>query len=179
MDRTSEFKTTVKKMASKPQFMAHNVRSNVPELRARKTGGIRKSTATPNPAYGQFAQFMGYSRQIARDLALTYQKLEKINFLAQKKSLFDGEESNREMNELCYIVKQDIESLHKQIENIRQLQLQNVQSGNAGADSQNVKSHTKNVVLALQHQLASISSSLKSTLELRSKVNSQKSASFN
>lgn len=175
-DRTNEFMATIKSMAGKPQFLANGT---LPELRARnkvasQNGSTVRSSPYSNPSssqYSQFSRFMGGSRQIAHDLALTYQKLEKINLLAQKKTIFDDEESSRELNELIYIVKQDITSLNKQIETLRQVQSDQIQSvsGSGSGGSQNVKSHTKNVVTTLQQQLAKISSSFKSTLELRSK----------
>lgn len=145
------------------------------ELRARKSAMANGSRqwALSNPAssqYSQFSRFMGGSRTIARDLYSTYQKLEKINLLAQKKTIFDDEESSRELNELVYIVKQDITSLNQQIESLRQLQLESQNNSTSHSASGNVRSHTKNVVLTLQQQLASISSSFKSTLELRTQV---------
>jgi len=108
-------------------------------------------------------QFMRGSRSVARDLFATYQKLEKINVLAQKKTIFDGEEASRELNELVYIVKQDITSLNQQIESLRQQQLQQLHQQN----SANIENHSKNVVLTLQHQLANISNNFKNTLQLR------------
>ena len=111
---------------------------------------------------------MSGSRSIARDLYLTYQKLEKINMMAQKKSMFDDEESSKEFNELIYIIKQDIQSLNHQIEQLRQLQLETQSLSNSSGH--NVRSHTKNVVLTLQHQLASISNSFRDTLEVRSQT---------
>jgi len=168
---------TVKSMAGRPQFLAAQANGtvNMPmELRARKgagVGGDAKNSPLSNPQssqYSQFARFMSGSRSVARDLYLTYQKLEKINMLAKKKTIFDDEESSKELNELVYIVKQDITSLNQQIEQLRQVQLDSMQARNSGGS--NVKSHTKNVVLTLQQQLASISSSFKSTLELRTQV---------
>lgn len=178
-DRTTEFVATVKSMAGRPQFYTTN--GNIGglgpmELRARKSAvsnGSKQLSPLLNPSssqYNQFARFMGGSRSIARDLYLTYQKLEKINLLAQKKTIFDDEESSKELNELVYIVKQDITSLNQQIESLRQLQLESQNSSTANSNSGNVRSHTKNVVLTLQQQLASISSSFKSTLELRTQV---------
>ena len=184
-DRTSEFMATIKSMAGRPQFLAAQANGTMPmELRARKGAGViggdsNKNSPLSNPQssqYLQFGRFMGGSRSIARDLYLTYQKLEKINMLAQKKTIFDDEESSKELNELVYIVKQDITSLNQQIEQLRQLQLDSMQARNSGGS--NVRSHTKNVVLTLQQQLASISSSFKSTLELRTQVGSELLLSF-
>lgn len=159
-DRTSEFVSTIKSMEGKPQWINN-------ELRSRK--GNKWSNGTNGHVSNQFnnyVSFMRGSRSIARDLCSTYQKLEKINHLAQKKTIFDGEESSRELNELVYIVKQDITSLNQQIEDLRLQQLHAVNN----QKSSNIETHSKNVVLTLQHQLASMSNNFKNTLELRTQV---------
>lgn len=166
-DRTAEFAATIKSMAGKPQFLnqQYNANSN------QNINNSYKQSALSNPQSTQFAsytEFMRGSRSIAKELYFTYQKLEKINLLAQKKTIFDDEESSKELNELIYTVKQDIRSFNQQIEQLRQKQLDSLQSNRA----KNANSHTKNVVLNLQQKLASISSSFKNTLELRTAVSS-------
>src|SRR6218665_129826 len=163
-DRTAEFAATVKSIAGKPQYLNQQATAN------HLNHGSYQQSALSNPQSIQFAtytEFMRGSRSIAKELYFTYQKLEKINHLAQKKTIFDDEESNRELNELIYTVKQDIRSFNQQIEQLRQKQLDSLQSNK----TKNANSHTKNVVLNLQQKLASISSSFKSTLELRTEVN--------
>ena len=179
-DRTSEFMATIKSMANRPQYLAAQTNGIQMELRARKgtltviaNDGSSTKSSSPllNPhssQYSQFARFMAGSRSVARDLYHTFQKLEKINLLAQKKTIFDDDDVSKELNELVYIVKQDITSLNQQIEQLRQQQIDSMQARSSGGS--NVKSHTKNVVLTLQQQLASISNSFKSTLELRTQV---------
>lgn len=160
-DRTHEFISTIKSMEGKPQWMNN-------ELRSRRSAN-KSSTPLSNISLSQnnnYVLFMRGSRSVARDLFSTYQKLEKINYLAQKKTIFDGDEASKELNELVYIVKQDITSLNQQIEALRQQQLQALQT----QQSKNIESHKKNVVLTLQQQLASISNNFKNTLELRSQV---------
>ncbi|CAG2111254.1 unnamed protein product [Medioppia subpectinata] len=160
-ERTHEFFSTVKSIEGKPQYMNN-------ELRSRRTankwsnGSVNHSLQS-STHYKTYVQFMRGSRSVARDLFSTYQKLEKINVLAQKKTIFDGEEASKELNELVYIVKQDITSLNQQIESLRQQQLQQLHQQNG----QNIDNHSKNVVLTLQHQLANISSNFKNTLQLR------------
>ncbi|XP_054159507.1 syntaxin-5-like [Oppia nitens] len=160
-ERTQEFFSTIKSIEAKPQYMNSELRSRRQQNQKWTNGSVGQSLQS-GPHYKSYVQFMRGSRSVARDLFATYQKLEKINVLAQKKTIFDGEEASRELNELVYIVKQDITSLNQQIEQLRQQQ-QMQQQKNAA----NIESHSKNVVLTLQHQLASISNNFKNTLQLR------------
>ena len=162
-DRTPEFLSTIKLIEAKPQYMNSELRSR---RAANKTNGSAGHWLQSSPQYKSYVQFMRGSRSVARDLFATYQKLEKINLLAQKKTIFDGEEASKELNELVYIVKQDITSLNQQIESLRQQQLQQLHP----QKSANIESHSKNVVLTLQHQLASISNNFKNTLQIRTQV---------
>lgn len=155
--------STVKLMEGKPQWMNNN------ELRSRRAGANKwaNSNHSQNPAQANYASFMRGSRAVARDLCATYQKLEKLTMLAKKRTIFDGDEASKELNELVYIIKQDITSLNQQIETLR---IQQSQALNHQHQSKNMESHSKNVVLTLQHQLATMSNNFKSTLELRTQV---------
>ncbi|RWS26252.1 lon protease-like protein [Leptotrombidium deliense] len=154
-DRTAEFVSTVKSMQTKPQWMDS-------ELRSRKKHSSAKSERTAVTSDANYVAFMRGSRLIARDLFITYQKLEKLNELAKKKTVFDGDDASKELNELVYIIKQDINSMNKQIESLRQHQLESGSRRN-----NNLESHSKNVVLSLQQKLATMSGNFKSTLEMR------------
>ncbi len=164
-DRTHEFMSTIKSMEGKPQWMNNELRSR--RSTNKWTSNSSHSSANiPSNQYNNYVLFMRGSRSVARDLFSTYQKLEKINYLARKRTIFDGDEASKELNELVYIVKQDITSLNQQIETLRQQQLQALHQ----QQSKNIESHSKNVVLTLQQQLASISNNFKNTLELRTQV---------
>uniref|UniRef100_H9GMR9 Syntaxin-5 n=1 Tax=Anolis carolinensis TaxID=28377 RepID=H9GMR9_ANOCA len=92
---------------------------------------------------GQFAV------RIGKDLSNTFAKLEKLTILAKRKSLFDDKAI--EIEELTYIVKQDINSLNKQIAQL----------------GRHVLTHSNTVVVSLQSKLASMSNDFKSVLEVR------------
>jgi syntaxin 5 len=154
-DRTSEFIKTVESIKGKPQYM------NQPELRARRKG--RPGDGGPQ-GYNGYVDFMRRSREAARDLYKTYQKLEALNRLARKTTIFNWEEASKELNQLVGVIKEDIGCLNKQIEELRKEQVHGLQQ----KSSHNMESHSKTVVLSLQQQLATMSSSFKSTLELRS-----------
>uniref|UniRef100_A0A8D0L5L8 Syntaxin-5 n=1 Tax=Sphenodon punctatus TaxID=8508 RepID=A0A8D0L5L8_SPHPU len=99
-------------------------------------------------------------RRIGKDLSNTFAKLEKLTILAKRKSLFDDKAV--EIEELTYIVKQDINSLNKQIAQLQEfVRAQGSQSG------RHVQTHSNTIVVSLQSKLASMSNDFKSVLEVR------------
>lgn len=111
-----------------------------------------------NPALRQRSEFTQIAKKIGRDLANTFAKLEKLTMLAKKKSLFDDKPV--EIQELTYIINQDIQSLNKQI-----AQLQQVAKSHPNA--RHVQSHSNSVVVSLQSKLATMSNDFKEVLEVR------------
>jgi len=152
-DRTTEFISTIKSMESKNQLVANELRSR------KKLNGYGHSGVVYNPEY---LSFMRGSRSVAKDLFITFQKLEKLNELAKKRNIFGDEDASSDLNELVYIIKQDINSLNQQIENLRKQQVSRLNVAKS-----NVDNHSKNVILSLQQKLATMSSSFKNTLEIR------------
>ena len=151
-DRTGEFLTTIKLMQNKPQYINS-------ELRLRRLNEL--PNVNPNLTQN-YSRFMLGAKSIYKELYLTCQKLEHLNELTRKKTtMFDGETTNSQLNELVYIIKKNISSLNQQIEQLR------ISQTNQSSASKNIESHSKNVVLNLQQKLASISSDFKSTLEVR------------
>ncbi|XP_014117629.1 PREDICTED: syntaxin-5 [Pseudopodoces humilis] len=80
--------------------------------------------------------------------------------VAKRKSLFD--DKSVEIEELTYIIKQDINSLNKQI-----AQLQELVRARGGPAGRHLQSHSNTVVVSLQSKLASMSNDFKSVLEVR------------
>jgi len=80
--------------------------------------------------------------------------------LAKKKSLFDDRPV--EIQELTYIIKQDINNLNKQIS-----QLQELVRNRGRSDGKQRQTHSNTIVLSLQSKLAKMSKDFKSVLELR------------
>lgn len=103
---------------------------------------------------------MGIARRIGKDIAQTFAKLEKLTILAKRKSLFDDKPV--EIQELTYIIKQDIGSLNKQI-----AQLQQLCKSQRNQNGKSKQSHSNTVVVALQSKLASMSTDFKNVLEIR------------
>lgn len=158
MDRTNEFRSLLKVMENEQSFNRNG-------LRERKGGSVSAAKQARN---GQdkkieYINFMRATRAIFKDLAMTFNKLEKLNELARKRTIFDSDESSVQLNELVYIIKQDVYSLNQQIEELRKNQPDKARDSNKNT----VDSYSKNVVLNLQEQLATMSNDFKSTLELR------------
>nr|XP_008120911.1 PREDICTED: LOW QUALITY PROTEIN: syntaxin-5 [Anolis carolinensis] len=139
-DRTQEFLSACKSLQSRQ----NGLQLNKPVLSAVR----------------QRSEFSVMAKRIGKDLSNTFAKLEKLTILAKRKSLFDDKAI--EIEELTYIVKQDINSLNKQI-----AQLQNLSRPNASQSGRHVLTHSNTVVVSLQSKLASMSNDFKSVLEVR------------
>ncbi|XP_019626011.1 PREDICTED: syntaxin-5-like [Branchiostoma belcheri] len=138
-DRTSEFVSAVKSMQ-----MRQGAALNRPVSRDLR----------------QRSEFSHRAKRIGRDIANTFAKLEKLTILAKRKSLFDDKPV--EIQELTYIIKQDIASLNKQIAELQEFARSRVRQ-----NGRHVQSHSNSVVVALQSKLATMSNDFKSVLEVR------------
>ncbi|XP_076835906.1 syntaxin 5A, like [Brachyhypopomus gauderio] len=139
-DRTSEFQSVCK------------------SLQGRQNG--EQAIKSVPSVVKQRSDFTLMAKRIGRDLSNTFAKLEKLTILAKRKSLFDDKAV--EIDELTYIVKQDINSLNKQIAELQHL----VRSRNSHT-SRHLHTHSNTIVVSLQSKLASMSSDFKSVLEVR------------
>ncbi|GIY87886.1 syntaxin-5 [Caerostris extrusa] len=95
-DRTVEFKSVIKNKEGR--------------LVKRKYVPIKKRSIKNMEAW---THFMQTANQIGKDITSTYAKLEKLTVLAKRRSLFADKPV--EIEELTYIIKEDINSLNKQI----------------------------------------------------------------
>lgn len=169
-DRTNEFFAIVKSIQSKPQYLPKMQEAT--ELRARRGQGVKSS----DTALASYADFMNRSRATARDLVKAYSRLQELSQLSRKTTLYDWEETSRQLNQLILVVKQDIRNLTAQVEELKKLQSVNPSfSSSYRSKSHNMESHASTVILNLQQSLASMSSDFKATLEIRSQ-NQQKQA---
>ncbi|XP_042295479.1 syntaxin-5 [Sceloporus undulatus] len=139
-DRTQEFLSACKSLQSRQ----NGLQLNKPVLSAVR----------------QRSEFTVMAKRIGKDLSNTFAKLEKLTILAKRKSLFDDKAV--EIEELTYIVKQDINSLNKQI-----AQLQEFVKAKGSQSGRHVQTHSNTVVVSLQSKLASMSNDFKSVLEVR------------
>lgn len=141
-DRTAEFKSAAKLMQG---TMA---------LQQRRMRGPGEREAQ------ELGRFMHVARQIGKDITSTFAKLEKLTLLARRKTIFD--DRPEEIQELTYIIKQDIGSLNKAI-----AQLQEVARSRNQLGGKHMQSHSNSVVVSLQSKLAAMSNDFKSILEVR------------
>ncbi|CAD5120342.1 DgyrCDS8917 [Dimorphilus gyrociliatus] len=139
-DRTGEFQSVIKSISSKQQLNNGSVVKPVNKLQQR-------------------SQFMQVARKIGRDLAHTCEKLEKLSLLVKRKSLFDDQPM--EIQELTYIIKQDINQLNSDIDNLQKF------SREKQSNSRHKQLHSSTVVISLQSRLANVSCDLKNVLETR------------
>ncbi|KAK5896933.1 hypothetical protein CesoFtcFv8_010044 [Champsocephalus esox] len=139
-DRTLEFQSACKSLQGRP----NGVQPSKPALSALR----------------QRSDFTVMAKRIGKDLSNTFAKLEKLTILAKRKSLFDDKAV--EIEELTYIIRQDINSLNKQI-----AQLQDLVRSRAAPGGRHIQTHSKTIVVSLQSKLASMSNDFKSVLEVR------------
>uniref|UniRef100_A0A8C7JT70 Syntaxin 5 n=1 Tax=Oncorhynchus kisutch TaxID=8019 RepID=A0A8C7JT70_ONCKI len=122
-DRTNEFQSVCRSL----QGRQNAVQSSKPALSAVR----------------QRSDFTLMAKRIGKDLSNTFAKLEKLTILAKRKSLFDDKAV--EIEELTYIVKQDINSLNKQI-----AQLQGLVRSRQSQNGKHLQTHSNTIVVSLQ-----------------------------
>lgn len=135
----------------------HEFLSTIKSMQTRQGNGVASNRLNGKPQ--QYTDFMRIAKKIGKDLSNTFTKLEKLTILAKRKSLFD--DKSVEIQELTYIIKQDINSLNKQISQLQQHVKQGSQNG------RHIQTHSNTVVLSLQSRLANMSNSFKNVLEVR------------
>jgi syntaxin 5 len=139
-DRTREFADTVRSLQGRSANGHAGFRSGRPGSQA--------------------SHFMKIAKAIGSDITKTYSKLEKLALLARKKTIFDDKPV--EIQELTFIIKEDIANLNKQI-----AQLQQVARGQREGQGKHQQSHSTSVVVSLQSKLAAMSNNFKQVLEVR------------
>ena len=100
-DRTSEFLNVVNQKA---QRQRQNPNPQIRHANGSQPGG---GVATIR----QRQEFNQHAKQIGKNLAKTFEKLEKLTMLCKKRTLFDDRPV--EIQELTHIIKQDIDGLKR------------------------------------------------------------------
>jgi len=150
-DRTAEFRNTVRSLKGRNLNNGANAKSNGKVI-------TRESS-----------QFMDIAKSIGKDITSTYTKLEKLTLLAKRRTIFDDKPV--EIQELTYIIKQDIAHLNKQIG-----QLQTIAKAQRKDQGTHQAGHSTSVVVQLQSKLATMSNNFKQVLEVRTEnLKSQRS----
>ncbi|GAB0087245.1 Syntaxin-5 [Sergentomyia squamirostris] len=143
-DRTLEFSNAIRSMQGRNIARAVNIRD------PRKAKQMQS-----------YSEFMMVAKQIGKNIASTYTKLEKLTLLAKRKSLFDDRPV--EIQELTYIIKGDLNSLNQQIAKLQDIG----KSQRRSSSGKHLLSHSSNMVVALQAKLVNMSNDFKQILEVR------------
>ncbi|KAF7558522.1 hypothetical protein G7046_g5637 [Stylonectria norvegica] len=153
-DRTAEFKSVL------AQAQRRQTSAKVGSQRRSLLTDAQKSAAEENsrPRRSDFAR---KAAEIGRGISATMGKLEKLAQLAKRRTLFDDRPV--EINELTFVIKQDLSSLNQQIGALQHLTKQ--QHPKADQEGE----HNKNVVYLLQGKLTDVSVNFKDVLEARTK----------
>ena len=156
-DRTTEFRSILtqaqKRLAHKP-----GSRPNLPN-------GTANGTTDPKTQRQKRSEFARKAAEIGRGISATVGKLERLGQLAKRKTLFD--DRPLEINQLTYVIKQDLAGLNQQIGALSALSKQQHPSGGKGGDQEG--QHNENVVTLLQGKLADVGLNFKEVLEVRTK----------
>jgi len=107
----------------------------------------------------QKSQFMLTAARIGKDIFEASDKLNKLTKLAKKNSLFDN--PTVEIEELTFIIKQDIQNLNHQITTLKEFAKSNNSSSTQG------EAHSKTVINYLNYKLADTTKGFKDILEVR------------
>ncbi|KAL0116742.1 hypothetical protein PUN28_009986 [Cardiocondyla obscurior] len=148
-DRTNEFANAIRSMQSRT--VARTAANLQNPRRARQIQS--------------YSNFMMIAKNIGKNIASTYAKLEKLALLAKKKSIFN--DRHKEIEELTNIIKTDLKSLNLQIGKLQELGKSQKESLGS-SQSHHMASHSSSIVMALQSKLANMSNHFKSVLEVRS-----------
>ncbi|THD25361.1 Syntaxin 5 variant [Fasciola hepatica] len=106
------------------------------------------------------SEFTQMASAIGRDLANTFGKLEQLNGLALRQSLFD--DHSTEIQQLTYIIKEDMADLNHRIASLQDL------SKSQKTTSKQQANHSRSVLMGLQTRLAKMSNQFRGLLEKRS-----------
>ncbi|CAH0044641.1 unnamed protein product [Clonostachys solani] len=153
-DRTSEFRSVLAQAQRR-----QNLNKATSQKRSLLTDA-QKATANGD-ARPRRSDFARKAAEIGRGISATMGKLEKLAQLAKRRTLFDDRPV--EINELTFVIKQDLSSLNQQIGDLQSLSKQQRPSGDQEGE------HNKNVVYLLQGKLTDVSVNFKDVLEERTK----------
>ena len=155
-NRTSEFQQI---LAQAKKRQASSKSSS--QRRSLLTDDQKAEANGTKPRRSEFAR---KAADIGRGIAGTMGKLERLAQLAKRKTLFD--DNPVQINELVFVIKQDLASLNQQIGGLQSLNRQQHPKGKKQDQEGELQS---NIVLMLQGRLSTVGSSFKDILEVRTK----------
>ncbi|CAH8544650.1 unnamed protein product [Schistosoma turkestanicum] len=133
-------------------------KSNIPNglIKSQDYSSDKKSSVL----LSQRSQFMKAASMISQDLTNTFSKLEQLNALARKQTLFD--DHSAEMQHLTYVIKESIANLNNRIANLQEISKSQLSNGKQQS------THSRSVLMVLQTHLAKMSNQFRGVLEYRS-----------
>lgn len=157
-DRTDEFRSIL------AQAQRRQAQSKTGAQRQSLLTVQEKAQANPSPQR-QRSEFARNAAEVARGVASTMQKLERLSQLARRKTLFDDRPV--EFDELTFVIKQDMTALSGQVQNLQQMNAKLHPKAKPGVDQEG--EHNSNVVLLLKDKLQNVGTNFKDVLEVRTK----------
>ncbi|KAJ3148488.1 cis-Golgi t-SNARE syntaxin [Geranomyces michiganensis] len=159
--------------------------SAIESILSRSGPGPAERQGLLSPSHGSpqtKSEFARASAGIGREINATVSKLQKLARLAKRKTLFDDRPV--EINELIYIIKQDIAKINQQIAQLSAWMRKhgpNAAGGGGGGggggghgggaaaapNNKQIQEHSLHVITSLQSKLATTSNEFKNILEIR------------
>ncbi|KAL8771980.1 MAG: hypothetical protein Q9209_002645 [Squamulea sp. 1 TL-2023] len=167
-DRTAEFRTVLAQAQKKQS--ANRVGAQRQSLLTdaqRNAANSSPNGTAKGPRRGARSEFARKAADIGRGITGTMEKLERLAQLAKRKTLFDDRPN--EINELTYVIKQDLASLNAQISSLQSISKSQNPHLARGSAAEQEGEHNKNVVVLLQGKLADVGVNFKEVLEVRTK----------
>jgi syntaxin 5 len=145
-DRTAEFRSIL------TQVSRNNASKKISQQRQSLLTPSEKADAngSPHATIRQRSEFARQAAQIGRGISSTMAKLERLAALAKRKTLFDDRPV--EINELTFVIKQDLARLDQEIRSLQRLSPQQSKQGDQEGE------HNKNVVFLLRGSLGQVTS---------------------
>lgn len=157
-DRTDEFRSILAQAQRKQAL------SKTGAQRQSLLSAQQKSEANGTPQR-QRSEFARNAAEIGRAISATMGKLERLAQLAKRKTLFDDRPV--EINELTFVIKQDLAQLTGQIKALQMLTAKQHPNSKPGADQEG--EHNHQVVELLNKKVQAVGVNFKDVLEVRTK----------
>jgi syntaxin 5 len=158
-DRTDEFRSILAQVQRKQAL------SKTGAQRQSLLSAQQKADANGNPTKRQRSEFARNAAEIGRSISATMGKLERLAQLAKRKTLFDDRPV--EINELTFVIKQDLSQLTGQIRQLQALTAKQHPTSKPGADQEG--EHNHQVVDILNKKVQQVGVNFKDVLEVRTK----------
>ncbi|KAF2496607.1 putative ER-golgi SNARE complex subunit [Lophium mytilinum] len=158
-DRTAEFRSIL--VQAQRRHPQQGQQGRQPLLSPSQQASANGAAAT-----SKRSEFARRAADIGRGISGTMGKLERLAELAKRKTLFDDRPV--EINELTYIIKQDLSALNTNIKGLQSLTASQHPNAKPGGGDQ-VGEHNQNVLMLLQSKLADVGGNFREVLEVRTK----------